>query len=707
MMIRLILLVLAAASCDAFVSRACSARPCVTKTKSLKSDRAEGETDSLTKGARFASKVADVSKVQGFEEAMKQHTGELFEAFKAGELDSETLESILSGAVSADPSLLPKVPLTELARMPSYVSPSDAKDEIRAFLSTSESHPVVIEGNGKGMQYVTDEIFRNWGRTVTSRPAYTFIPTTKVGLCNLVKWANAQGYKVRTAGYRHSWSSIFGGDGQVMVSLLPIKDVTKLPSPEPQQDPDNELQVIELVGEIEEDGQRKALCKVGSGTTNEMFREWVIQNSRDVKAETWKDWWTVPLNVIMVEITFGGSNGPICHGAGLKTKTLSDLVASIEFVNPRGELQTVDDPELIKAASGCFGMLGLVTSVTLKLDPLTFAKMNPEKKQIALTIPPPSGLAIPPNIDMSGITQADMDAAMAEFVHRCETFYYVEYFWFVSQPKCWINTWTNDGSANDAVDYPSPLQAWIEAAMEYISQLMNMTIFRVLPAKVQMNVMTTSAMLTLPGDARKPTVVPLIDALHFRRGIQNMRVYDMEWEIPIPPLKDDPTKPDWSVCQDAWWAVVTKFYERYNKDENDVPCRLTMEMRVTGDSDVLLAPQLGNKFGTCSIEILTPDNVPLNEWQGFMQQTVDEWLQYKDIDGSYLKSRPHWAKQWKDLSVRGTPIDEYLKDAYKDQIPDFKQSIAAIAKSGGYTVKDLQDSFSTPFLESMFGEVYE
>src|ERR1700727_199639 len=27
----------------------------------------------------------------------------------------------------------------------------------------------------------------------------------------------------------------------------------------------------------------------------------------------------------------------------------------------------------------------------------------------------------------------------------------------------------------------------------------------------------------------------LINALHFRRGIQNMPVYNMEWEIPIPP----------------------------------------------------------------------------------------------------------------------------------------------------------------------------
>ena len=44
----------------------------------------------------------------------------------------------------------------------------------------------------------------------------------------------------------------------------------------------------------------------------------------------------------MVEITWGGSNSPICHGAGLRNQTLSDLVTEIEFVNAKGELQTVN-----------------------------------------------------------------------------------------------------------------------------------------------------------------------------------------------------------------------------------------------------------------------------------------------------------------------------------------------------------------------------
>ena len=45
------------------------------------------------------------------------------------------------------------------------------------------------------------------------------------------------------------------------------------------------------------------------------------------------------MDIIAVMITYGGSNATICHGAGLHTQTLSDLVLELQFVNADGELQ--------------------------------------------------------------------------------------------------------------------------------------------------------------------------------------------------------------------------------------------------------------------------------------------------------------------------------------------------------------------------------
>ncbi len=316
------------------------------------------------------------------------------------------------------------------------------------------------------MRCIDKGVFENWGRTVRNVPALTCFPQTKAGVCNIVSWAASHRKTVRVSGYRHTWGDLYSGDGQVLISLLPLEVVTELPADEPPIDPHNELQGIEVVGTIDERGVTKALCKIGVATTNEQFRRWCLDpGGGNLK-------WTVPLNVIMVEITWGGSNAPICHGAGLRNQTLSDLVAAIEFVNARGQLQVVDDPDELRAASGAFGLLGVVTAITLKLDPMTFAKLQPVKRRVSLAVPPTSRNQVPPGVDMNGVTDADLDAARADFSRRCEQDYYAEWFWFTLQKDCWINTWQNDGNPANSVDYPSALATEFQDYQEYFAQLL-------------------------------------------------------------------------------------------------------------------------------------------------------------------------------------------------------------------------------------------
>mmetsp|Transcript_24979 Transcript_24979/g.28896 ORF Transcript_24979/g.28896 Transcript_24979/m.28896 type:complete len:679 (-) Transcript_24979:146-2182(-) len=595
-------------------------------------------------------------------------------------------------------------------------SPNKARRDLSNIPSVQD-HGEVKEADKTPMKCINNDQFNNWGKTVKAKSILHFAPKTKVGICNIVKWSKKNNLKVRAAGFRHSWSNITIDDSQVLVSLLPFGQPEHIPAIELPMD--GELQSIELLEKtIIEDGVEKKLCKIGAGTTNEHFREWIIQNSKDDENNTWKPWWTLPLNVIMVEITFGGSNGPICHGSGKRTTTLSDLVASIEFVNAKGELQTVDDPVQLKSVSGCFGMLGIVTSITMKLDPLTFACMIPQKKRVELSIPPPKGFDVPKRFDMSEISKDSLKEAFEVFRDSCDNDYYVEYFWYPDQDECWINSWKNDGDPSDANEYPTPFVVKIQEIQLFLGGVINSTVFRFLPGRLQVSILSNLAMESSPErDSSNPIVTPLIEAIHFRRGIHNMRCYDMEWEIPIPALKSDPSKPDYSVCQKAWWAAIKAFYEHFDKDENDVPMRLPLEMRITGGSSVNLAPQYGNdKHGTCSIEILTPANVKRKEWKSFIQEITDLWTNLKTDDGEpihpfmndkgqLLYVRPHWAKEWEGLTVHGKPINEYLvEDAYKDQIQLFREGLEAAAKAGGYSLKDAEQLFSTKFTREMLGE---
>ncbi len=85
-------------------------------------------------------------------------------------------------------------------------------------------------------------------------------------------------------------------------------------------DPDNELEGLELVDGIVEDGVKKKLFMIGAVTTIEQCHKWVVYMSKsNTEGKAWKAFWTIPPNVIQLEITFGGSNAPIYHGTGWKT----------------------------------------------------------------------------------------------------------------------------------------------------------------------------------------------------------------------------------------------------------------------------------------------------------------------------------------------------------------------------------------------------
>jgi len=53
------------------------------------------------------------------------------------------------------------------------------------------------------------------------------------------------------------------------------------------------------------------------------------------------------------------------------------LLLTVLRLDAKGRLHTVTDPEQLKTAAGCLGLLGVVTCVTLTLEKLTFAQLDP------------------------------------------------------------------------------------------------------------------------------------------------------------------------------------------------------------------------------------------------------------------------------------------------------------------------------------------
>jgi FAD binding domain len=329
----------------------------------------------------------------------------------------------------------------------------------------------------------------------------TFIPKSVVGVQNIVKFAKSVDKKVRVAGYRHSFEAIFGSDKEILLSLLPLDVAIDIPSFDGAFAPGaGLLQLIEPGMESAD----KLICKVGAATTTDDLRQWCVANG-----------WAVPWDVVIVETTYGGTISAMCHGAGLATQTLSDLVKEVEFVDPNGQVRTVSDPELLKAASGALGVLGVVTAYTIQLDKMTYAAMRPMQVPIELAVPPPQEY-----IDaaekgdpkykwikelVSQHSQKTLDDARTEFIRRAEGDYYAEWFWFPLQRNVWVNTWNNDGVEAQSTTIPNNFDAFLQWLEGWIAEIIiDWSVFQALPGELQAKIFSFFTLTQLenvqPGD---------------------------------------------------------------------------------------------------------------------------------------------------------------------------------------------------------------
>jgi hypothetical protein len=482
--------------------------------------------------------------------------------------------------------------------------------------------------------------------------------------------------------------------------MLNLHTATELPNlaalPLPESPP-TELETIEEVAKTD----NGALVRIGAACINERLRRWCVNNNK----------LTLPFNVIMVEITIGGANAPICHGAGRKHATLSDLVRKIEYVDAHGELQHVDNPEHLRAASGCFGLMGPVTHITLELSHMTYALTHPVKMPAICAVPPPTDLPekdIPPALlkYWTKLSTEQKAACQRDFEQQATNNYYSEWFWFPYSDYSWVNCWDDTTDASDVKSFPDNTHIFLSFIQTFAMNVMqNATLLEKLIEKVHMSeaavtLLSRAAMFALPEGPRKTYVT---DALHFQRAIQNIRVRDVEVEMPLVAKKGSSSaKPeiDYAPVQRAWWDAILLTYA----NSTTCPMRMPLEMRIMGGSNVIMAPQRGNDLGTCAIEILTLYGVA-DVWIPFAQAVLDKWMALKNpATGERLRTRPHWAKEWYDgLTVDSKPwLDRLINVDYKAERQEFVDTLAAVGKEAGWTLADIQSRFSNKMFDQLY-----
>lgn len=265
----------------------------------------------------------------------------------------------------------------------------------------------------------------------------------------------------------------------------------------------------------------------------------------------------------------------------------------------------MEDPEHLRAASGCFGLMGVITHLTLEFPPMTYALMIPQKISAVRAVPPPDDMSeedIPAALRLA-VTPEERKQDITRFEEHCTNDYYAKFFWFPYSDMCWVNTWNDTPDSAGVVDYPSEAQTFFMFLFQFtLNVLQYSTVLNDLITAVNLDtaavtLISRAAMLALPA-WDKPVKTYLPDALHFQRGIQNVRVLDMEVEIPLLPKAGQPDLTDFAVVRRAWWDAILECY----KASETCPQRMPLEMRIMGGSDVIMAAQRGKTLGTCSLD---------------------------------------------------------------------------------------------------------
>ncbi len=143
--------------------------------------------------------------------------------------------------------------------------------------------------------------------------------------------AAREGKRVRASGMRHTWNAWIWGvddnsqdnarwryssksqeDVDYFIAMVPNEVSDHLSYVRGNQDAwrerAKELAFVEgpLTTWIAPDGTEKAAVKVGAATLNQQLFEWILEERQ----------WTLPLDTIMLLMTYGGTTSPMCHGGG-------------------------------------------------------------------------------------------------------------------------------------------------------------------------------------------------------------------------------------------------------------------------------------------------------------------------------------------------------------------------------------------------------
>jgi len=557
------------------------------------------------------------------------------------------------------------------------------------------------DGSKGEMRYI-DQKFDNWAGTMAANNTVrTFFPRTVEGIQNIIRLAKSEGARVRASGIKHTttpfiWGvenarqNLPGHSLEYVIAMVPQEVSDQLAYARGTEGWESDYEELVFVegplSEWREGAKRHASVRVGASSLNAHYFQWALDKN-----------YTMPSNTIQLLMSIGGVATPMCHGGGIMHKTIADRILKIEYVDSNGELRFVDDPKLLPAAAGHLGLLGIVTAITYKVEEMTYAKFQPRNW--------PGGIEA--FFNFSGNTIPE------DSIRLMENSYYFEMIQFPVhhnvKGNLWMDAWSNDGRVEDAQQLLTGVEEDFQMSYLFMGEVSNQ-VFRFIQKAtgnheylywlygVMAALESSIGMISLD----KPVTTTITEAMHWERGLHYISTNLFEVNIPIPAGPDG-ASPNWEVVKESW-QIMMDVSEEFNRD-GKYPSDLGLESRLMAGSDLLMAPQHGNRW-TQSIEVSASPLVPRHIWEEFKNALALRWSKMVDpLTGQKLKMRPHWAKEFPNI-VGENDFADWAVSAFEDQVPKFMEGLQQVFEMNSGNLKDSLNMFSTKFLDVLFKDYY-
>ncbi|OLL31500.1 hypothetical protein BTH42_11205 [Burkholderia sp. SRS-W-2-2016] len=326
-----------------------------------------------------------------------------------------------------------------------------------------------------------------------------------------------------------------------------------------------------------------------------------------------------------------------CHGTGWHQRTVSDFVHAIEFVAADGQLHVFSDdttPNEMAAARVSLGTLGVITKLTLRVEPL----FNLHDEEIVTATESVMG----PNPQGTG------GEIRPQNLHKLVTENeYVELFWFpgsgYNNGQIWIKKFNR--TTEEPRDIPLRPDGWID---KMATAVMGWTATHPLlwPPILSMTWNTINDRAKAI-EAKGGFVAPAPRVFFY--ADQAFPILDLEVALPIPAT--GPGTWDVGNVVRAWYAALNYAY----KFQGDFPLTTCLHARFTRTSESLLSPAFSTAADdrVCWMEILSayPKSEPdankraqaMASHLAMINAVMADWIGTRH-------ARPHWAKNWQYIT---------------------------------------------------------